>query len=226
MEDSEGAAHRRLRGGDGAASGTPRFVSRQNIGYRRGSITCLWGRRCLSRLIVINPSTRGAPQGKFLEDVLTNVTAKFRFIALHHGPLSSGRHGGSEAGPYLMEVADRFDVTAVLAGHDHLYERIVQRDVTVVVSGGGGAPLYQRWGHVEGSVAFMSTYHWVLMKLEGDEGTLEAYGLEGTLLDRGKLPAKAQKRPRVSSVGAAAIGGAIMLLGLAFVLYRIVFSVR
>ncbi|MEQ8280098.1 MAG: metallophosphoesterase [Deltaproteobacteria bacterium] len=172
------------------------------------------------------PIAAGAPQGKFLEEVLENEPAQYRFIALHHGPLSSGRHGGSEAGPYLMDVADRHDVTAILAGHDHLYERIVQRDVTVLVSGGGGAPLYRRWRTVDGSKAFVSTYHWVRMMLGAEDATVEAYGLEGTLLDRAALPAAKEGHDGRAPLGVLIAGLAVLFAGLLFALYRIVFSAR
>ena len=168
----------------------------------------------------IGPDT---PQGDFLEQILEENEAKFSFVALHHGPLSSGRHGPSIASAYLMEVADRYDLTAFLAGHDHLYERIVRRGVTVIVSGGGGAPLYQRWRFEEGSRAFISTYHWVKMVLDGDKGTTEAFGLEGTLLDRATLPApKKPKHGSRSKLGTAIAGVALMFVGLVFVSYRLV----
>ena len=32
----------------------------------------------------------------------------------------------------------------VFSGHDHDYERSLINDVTYIVSGGGGAPLYQK----------------------------------------------------------------------------------
>lgn len=173
------------------------------------------------------PITPTSPQGRFLEEVLEQEEAQYRFVALHHGPLSSGRHGGSVAGPYLMDVADRFDLTGILAGHDHLYERIVQRDVTVVVSGGGGAPLYRRWGTVEGSQAFVSTYHWVKMVLGEQGGALESFGLEGTVLDRATLPATADSKARPPGSPTVLFGGlAIVLAGFVFALYRIVFRTR
>lgn len=123
-------------------------------------------------------------QMRFLDSVVAaNPDAKVRFAAMHHGPASSGRHGPHRHSKDVIAAFERLGITASLAGHDHLYERIERGPVTYVVSGGGGAPLYQR-RHVEpGSAAFASTYNWMLITLRGERLCFEAYSLEGVLLD-------------------------------------------
>ncbi len=154
-------------------------------------------------------------QMRFLESIVAaNPDTKVRFAAMHHGPASSGRHGPHRHAKDVIAHFERLGITASLAGHDHLYERIERGPVTYVVSGGGGAPLYQR-RHVEpGSAAFASTYNWMLITLEGDKLTFEAFSLEGGLLDRTERPVnRPGTQPSVAwwRLGAAGLLFVVML---------------
>lgn len=163
-----------------------------------------------------------SPQLRFLTAALAEAPAQTRTVALHHGPLSSGPHGPHPNGAALLQLVEAQKVTLVLSGHDHLYERIARGPVTFVVSGGGGAPLYPREGSVLGSVAFASTYHWVGLTLSGPAVHLEAYSLEGVLLDRDELPSKvdwASHRPAMI-FGVVALGVVLMVALLRLALAR------
>ena len=83
---------------------------------------------------------------------------KWKFVVLHHPPVTSGHYEEDwlpdrPGDPVparrtrLLEMCARHRVTAVLAGHEHLYQRLYIADTTgagfwEVISGGGGAPLY------------------------------------------------------------------------------------
>jgi hypothetical protein len=85
--------------------------------------------------------------------------ARWRFVVLHHPLVTSGHHFADwkydDSGPAelrrrarLLELCRRHRVTAVLAGHEHLYQRVYLRGrdgrgVWHVTSGGGGSPLYR-----------------------------------------------------------------------------------
>lgn len=126
-----------------------------------------------------------APQIKFLEEVLKRKgDAKFVFVCWHHGPLSSGPHGGHPYGSVSMRLMEKYGVTASIAGHDHVYERIIYNNITYLISGGGGAPLYQQRQIVPGSKAFASAYNWTELTIDGDRVSLESFSLEGGTLDR------------------------------------------
>lgn len=85
----------------------------------------------------------GSPQYEFLDAALAEGAAKGQLmvIALHYPPYSSGSHGSyPEMREVLGELAPRYGVEAVLAGHDHNYERTVKIDgVTYFVAASGGA---------------------------------------------------------------------------------------
>lgn len=159
----------------------------------------------------------GSAQLRFLEAALAQPDTQTRFVALHHGPLSSGPHGGHPQAEALIAAAERGRVTAVLSGHDHLYERLGRGPVTYLVSGGGGAPLYPRDRFALGSIAFASIYHWVGLELAGPTVGLSAYSLEGVLLDRAQLPATTDaaqsQAERLPWLGAGAGVLALVLLG-------------
>jgi len=61
----------------------------------------------------------------------------------HDGPFSRGNHGGNAvARARYLPILARHRVDLLLSGHDHLYQRGEQGGVRYVVSGGGGASLY------------------------------------------------------------------------------------
>ena len=87
------------------------------------------------------------------------VPARYRFVILHHPVVTSGhylsdwKYDDSKAAETrrrgrLIEICRRRNVTAVFAGHEHLYQRtfIRGRDgkgFWHVATGGGGSPLYR-----------------------------------------------------------------------------------
>ena len=82
--------------------------------------------------------------------------ARYRFIVLHHPLVSAGHYlamWGNPAGKRqarrrrLLDIARRRRVTAVLAGHEHLYQRVYIRTADhagfwQVTTGGAGSPLH------------------------------------------------------------------------------------
>ena len=74
-------------------------------------------------------------QAAWLREALAASDAPWKLVFMHHPPYSSGQHGDSEAlqWPYAEWGAD-----AVLAGHDHLYERLEVDGIPYLISGLGG----------------------------------------------------------------------------------------
>lgn len=67
------------------------------------------------------------------------------FIVMHHPPFSISLHGGAkDLRERWTPLFERYQVSAVFSGHDHVYERAEDDGVRYFVSGGGGAPLYPR----------------------------------------------------------------------------------
>jgi acid phosphatase type 7 len=133
-------------------------------------------------------------QAAWLDDDLAQSTAPFTLVATHRPLWSSGSHGSDEELQAVIgPVLDEHGVDLVVVGHDHGYERTVPlygstempspHDGTVyVTSGGGGAYLYSFTGDWF-TACYEASFHHVLVRIEGDTLTLDAYRLDGSLMD-------------------------------------------
>jgi hypothetical protein len=83
--------------------------------------------------------------------------ARYKIVVLHHPPITTGHHARNwaakrpadpvpERRARLLELCAQHGVTALIAGHEHLYQRFYVAGPTggfwQVITGGGGAPLY------------------------------------------------------------------------------------
>ena len=78
-------------------------------------------------------------QAKWLQDRLAQSKSCFDIVYFHHPPYSSGSHGPSE---YMRWPFRAWGAEAVLAGHDHTYERFEIDGIPYFVNGLGGASYY------------------------------------------------------------------------------------
>lgn len=81
-------------------------------------------------------------QGQWLKQGLAESTATWKIVVMHVPPISSGRHGSTNEGKYMAWPFCEWGADALLAGHDHLYERLSYSDGTceipLFVNGIGG----------------------------------------------------------------------------------------
>lgn len=88
-------------------------------------------------------------QAQWLKEKLAASTAPWKLVVLHHAPYSSSTNHGSTAvmqWPYEAWGAD-----AVLAGHDHIYERLQIGGIPYFVNGLGGGAVYGLGKPIAGS---------------------------------------------------------------------------
>jgi tartrate-resistant acid phosphatase type 5 len=99
-------------------------------------------------------------QAEWLQTVLADSTSPWQVVYMHMPPYSSGQHGSHEVmqWPYAEWGAD-----AVLAGHDHIYERIVLDGLAYFVNGVGGTSITAFNTPVEGSVARYNAAHGAML---------------------------------------------------------------
>ena len=85
---------------------------------------------------------------------------------MHHPAYSSATHGSNAwmQWPYKAWGAD-----AVLAGHDHVYERLLVDGLVYFTNGLGGAPRYDFKAPLPGSQARYNAMHGA-MQVEADSG--------------------------------------------------------
>ena len=81
-------------------------------------------------------------QAAWLENALANSTSCWNIVYFHHAPYSSGPHGSTASMQWPFEA---WGADAVLAGHDHTYERLLVGSIPYFVNGiGGKSPLQLR----------------------------------------------------------------------------------
>jgi hypothetical protein len=81
-------------------------------------------------------TTQDSPQAHWLKDALAASQAPFKLVLMHHPPYSTGHHGSSE---WMQWPYKAWGASAVIAGHNHCYERIEVDGLTYIVNGLGGA---------------------------------------------------------------------------------------
>jgi tartrate-resistant acid phosphatase type 5 len=109
--------------------------------------------------------TADSAQALWLKAALAASRARFKVVAMHHPPYSSGPHGDA---PTMQWPFAAWGADLVVAGHDHGYERLEIDGITYVVSGLGGAPTYSFGSPAFGSVVRHSASHGAAV-LDADE---------------------------------------------------------
>jgi 3',5'-cyclic AMP phosphodiesterase CpdA len=134
-----------------------------------------------------------AEQYAWLESDLEAAEEDAFIVVVFHRPPYSIRYARPDRWAEAESIREEFhsifltyDVDLVFNGHDHLYYRTIRDGIYYVVTGGGGAPLalHQIEGTVwqEGDVAF-SDYHYCVAKHESGYLEVEAFLLNGTVID-------------------------------------------
>jgi hypothetical protein len=106
-------------------------------------------------------------QAEWLHAGLAQATEPWKLVYMHHPPYSSGPHGPTRA---MQWPFGEWGATAVLAGHDHIYERIAREGDRAVyfVNGLGGSVRYSIGQPVQGSQVRYSD-DFGAMLIEADE---------------------------------------------------------
>jgi hypothetical protein len=135
-------------------------------------------------------------------------------VFCHQAPFSSGSHGGATVEPPTVALRKSYmplfnanHVRLVFSGHEHLFEHWVERytdaagnhRMDLVISGGGGAPLYGYTGEpdlhdylkaneatkmtldhlVKPSVdKGLNPYHYVIVRVDGDRVDMEVVSVD------------------------------------------------
>ena len=141
----------------------------------------------------------------WLEADLKNANSKWRLVAVHHPPFSSGaHHAGEQQTRWLCDLFQRHNVDLVISGHDHNYQRthplifsnstpgpgqrvigtveIHEKGIPYVISGAAGASLHDGSNHPQSYTNIAKNIH-SLSVLEVDSARLtlrqiDANGLE------------------------------------------------
>jgi len=125
-------------------------------------------------------------QFKWLDTVLVNSTQKHKFVFLHHPlytDLGKGHHAHESLDKYtesrdrLEALFVKYKVDAVFAGHEHYYEKRSVDNVLYIITGGGGAPVYDK-------EEYGGFNHFVQVSVDGDKVSGEVVDVHGKVRDK------------------------------------------
>jgi acid phosphatase type 7 len=111
------------------------------------------------------------------------------FVVMHHPPFSISLHGGArDLRERWTPLFERYQVSAVFSGHDHVYERAEHEGVRYFVSGGGGAPLYPRRPKsdpvdMEAVKKFERVFHYLRVTVSGQRVEVTGVRADGTTIE-------------------------------------------
>jgi hypothetical protein len=129
-----------------------------------------------------NANAGASAQAQWLEAALEAATGRWQIVYLHHPPYSSHPHAPyvNLRWPYRQWGAD-----AVLAGHDHYYERIHRDDLVYFINGAGGSELFQGdMGRTAGSYRlFRDDYGAMLIEADDARAIFRFITRRGRLID-------------------------------------------
>ena len=150
----------------------------------------------------------------------------------HQAPFSSGPHGGSTVEPQTIDLRAKYmplfhahHVRVLFSGHEHLFEHWVEHytdtsgthRMDLIVSGGGGAPLYPYMGEPDlddylkanesskiklehlvkpGTEEAPSPYHYLVVRVDGDRIDIQVVGVDW---GRNFVPYRSNKAELVDS---------------------------
>lgn len=121
-------------------------------------------------------------QANWLQQQLSASTAPWKLVLSHYAPYSSSTHGSTLnlQWPYKEWGAD-----IVIAGHDHVYERLEEDGFPYVVNGLGGASRYTFKTPVAGSlVRYASSPGAMLVDADEQSITLQMVITSGVTIDQ------------------------------------------
>jgi predicted phosphodiesterase len=111
------------------------------------------------------------------------------FVVMHHPPFSISLHGGNrDLRERWTPLFEKYQVSAVFSGHDHVYERAEHNGIRYFVSGGGGAPLYPRRPapaktDAEAVKRFERVFHYLRVTLTANRVEVAGIRADGTTIE-------------------------------------------
>lgn len=143
-----------------------------------------------ARFIVLDSNSslkRGSEQYRWLKETLASAGKEKKFIiVLMHQPIFSISGHYKEGKPLqgiLCPLFERYGVSIVFSGHDHNYQRLLYRNVFYIVTGGGGAPLYDQVTTSPYSQVFKKVNHFCRLCVKGNRLALEVFDAELNPID-------------------------------------------
>jgi hypothetical protein len=125
-------------------------------------------------------------QAAWLKQGLAASTSRWNIIYFHHTPYSSGTMHGNTT--WMQWPFKAWGADAVLAGHEHNYERLLVDGLPYFVNGLGGGAIYSFGTPLpESQFHYNANYGAMLVSATDTNITFEFYNRTGTLIDQNEL---------------------------------------
>ena len=126
--------------------------------------------------------TPSSTQGTWLQSAMTSSTEPWKLVYFHHPPYCSGtRHGSS---PYMRWPFRQWGASAILTGHEHIFERLWEDSLVYFVNGLGGKSIYPLGAPVTGSqIRYNGNYGAMLVDANSDSITFQFITRAGAVID-------------------------------------------
>jgi 3',5'-cyclic AMP phosphodiesterase CpdA len=144
------------------------------------------------RFFALESTYMDPDQVKWIDGELAKSSEKWKIVFFHHPLYSSGKTHGSQV--KLREVLEplfiKYQVSLVLNGHDHIYERIKpQNGIQYFVEGSSGQ---LRDGDIRKGTGLTALGEdrqqtFILMEVDGDALTFNTIGINGSVIDSGVI---------------------------------------
>ena len=141
-----------------------------------------------------------AQQEWLRKDLAAHQSAAFRVVFFHHTVYTCvtkpGRRELAEKLRARLEpIFLEGNVQLVLNGHDHDYQHHVAKGIHYVVTGGGGAPLYDVLADTPFVKAAKKTHHFCEAKVSGNVISIRALERDGAVIESFTVSAKLAAKP-------------------------------
>ena len=129
--------------------------------------------------------SRISSQANWLEAAMSASTSPWNIVYFHHAPYSSGLHGSTD---WMRWPFKDWGADAVLAGHDHTYERLQVDGLPYFVNGLGGGARYDFVNILsESQVRYNAERGAMLVNATDTQITFQFWNLAGQLIDEYQL---------------------------------------
>jgi tartrate-resistant acid phosphatase type 5 len=129
--------------------------------------------------------SRLSPQAVWLQTTISASTAAWDIVYFHHAPYSSGLHGSTD---WMRWPFKDWGADAVLAGHDHTYERLQVDGLPYFVNGLGGGARYDFVNILaESQMRYNANHGAMLVEATDTQITFQFWNRGGQLIDEYQL---------------------------------------
>lgn len=125
--------------------------------------------------------SRNSIQAQWLQAGLAASTTPWQIVYFHTAPYSSGYHGSVE---WMRWPFAEWGADAILAGHDHVYERLLVDGIPYFTNGLGGGPIYYfTILDPHSQVRYADDYGAMLATIDAAQATLQFVDRSGQVID-------------------------------------------